>query len=391
MNIAIVSLGSVSEDTGGRNYLVNFTKALARLNDKLEKKHRVDFFLSPNQQQILAPFLNEQFRVVEVPPASSSSAMKVVSEQLVAPFFIAQSHADVVYFPGNFVSLLSPKPTVVAIRSMLYYHHPEAVDSTRRTVRKLLTPPSAKRSRAIITPSQDIKNDVVNFVGIDEKKIHVVNHGVDTEMFQKNYVESERDAVFRKFGITRKFIVYASALWGYKNQDKLILATDKLIRERGLDIQVVIAGKGIGVQNAYESKLHRLVNEKKLNERVLFTGFLPHEELKYLYKYAEVFAYPSGYESFGNPLFEAWAAGVPVVCANVHSFPEMTENGKCALMVNPLNVDDLTDALHKAIIDDSTRKRLIDAGAARVSGFSWDKAARETLTVLDSVIEKPNR
>ncbi|RFM25554.1 MAG: glycosyltransferase, partial [Candidatus Thermochlorobacter aerophilum] len=95
---------------------------------------------------------------------------------------------------------------------------------------------------------------------------------------------------------------------------------------------------------------------------MIFTGQLSHAELKYFYKYAEVFAYPSGYESFGNPLFEAWAAGVPVVCANVHSFPEMTQNGKCAVMVNPRNVDELAGALYRVITDSDLKKHLIEAG-----------------------------
>ncbi|MFN3345062.1 MAG: glycosyltransferase family 4 protein [Chloroherpetonaceae bacterium] len=385
-HIGIVLLGNISEDTGGRNYFINFTKALSRS----ESQHRFTMFLNPNQKHVIEPFLSEKLSVVEIPPKSKSSVAKVISEQLIAPFYLAKHEVDVAYFPGNFVSLLSPVPTVVAIRSMLYYHHPQVIDKSRLIVRRLLTPPSAKMARAIITPSQDIKNDVVNFVRIRESKIRVVNHGVDTELFQKNYVESEREAVFKKFGITKKFLLYASALWEYKNQDKLILALKNLL-ERGHDLQLVIAGKGINVFEKYEAKLHQLVEQNGLKERVIFAGLVPHQELKYLYKYAEVFAYPSSYESFGNPLFEAWAAGVPVVCANVHSFPEMTENGKCAVMVNPLNVDEITDALHRVLTDSTLKQKLIEAGRTRVASFSWEKCVRETLAVIEEVISQRSR
>ena len=385
-HIGIVMLGNISEDTGGRNYFINFTKALSRS----ESQHRFTMFLNPNQKQVIEPFLSERLSVVEIPPKSKSSVAKVISEQLIAPFYLAKHEVDVAYFPGNFVSLLSPVPTVVAIRSMLYYHYPDVVDKPRLIVRRLLTPPSAKMARAIITPSQDIKNDVVNFVRIRESKIRVVNHGVDTELFQKNYVDSERDAVFKKFGITKKFLLYASALWEYKNQDKLILALKNLL-ERGHDLQLVIAGKGINMFEKYEARLHQLVEQNGLKERVIFAGLVPHQELKYLYKYAEVFAYPSSYESFGNPLFEAWAAGVPVVCANVHSFPEMTENGKCAVMINPLNVDEMTDALHRVLTDSTLKQKLIEAGRTRVASFSWEKCVRETLAVIEEVISQRSR
>jgi glycosyltransferase involved in cell wall biosynthesis len=381
LHIGIVSLGNISEDTGGRNYLVNFTKAIGQL----DVAHRFAVFLSPNQKHLIEKFLTERFSIVEVPPKSDHSAAKVISEQLLLPFYLSRSGVDVAYFPGNFVSLLSPVPTVVAIRSMLYYHYPTAIDKTRLFVRRLLTPPSAQTARAIITPSQDIKKDVINFIGVNERKIQVVNHGVDTEMFQKNYAEQERQAVFEKFGITKKFILYASALWEYKNQDKLILSLKNLIETDGRDLQLVIAGKGINSFEAYEGYLRNLAATLNLNERVIFTGQAPHQELKYLYKYAEVFAYPSGYESFGNPLFEAWAAGVPVVCSNVHSFPEMTLNGKCALMVNPKSVDELTDALRRVLTDAALRERLIHSGLQRVSEFSWQKAARQTLSIIETV------
>ncbi|MGQ9804975.1 MAG: glycosyltransferase family 4 protein [Chlorobiales bacterium] len=386
-HIGIVLLGNISEDTGGRNYFINFTKALRRG----ESKHRFTLFLNPNQKHIIEPFLSEKITVVEVPPNSKSSVAKVFSEQVILPFYLAKHHIDIAYFPGNFVSLFSPVPTVVAIRSMLYYHYPQVIDKARLIVRRTLTPPSARIARAIITPSQDIKNDVVNFIGIHERKIHVVNHGVDTELFQKNYVESERAAVFNKFGITKKFILYASALWEYKNQDKLILALANLLETHQHDLQLVIAGKGINMFEKYEAKLHQLVAQKGLKERVIFAGLVPHQELKYLYKYAEVFAYPSSYESFGNPLFEAWAAGVPVVCANVHSFPEMTENGKCAVMINPLDVTEMTESLHRVLTDSALREKLIEAGRRRVASFSWEKCVRETLEVIEQAVSQRAR
>jgi glycosyltransferase involved in cell wall biosynthesis len=72
------------------------------------------------------------------------------------------------------------------------------------------------------------------------------------------------------------------------------------------------------------------------------------------------------------------------VCANVHSFPEMTQNGKCAVMVNPRNVDELADALYRVLKDSNLKKHLIEAGKARVASFSWEKCARQTLAVLSA-------
>ncbi|MDX2130217.1 MAG: glycosyltransferase family 1 protein [Chloroherpetonaceae bacterium] len=388
MHIAFVLLGNVSQDTGGRNYLINFIKAAATLNREEKWGHRFTLYLSPKQRHLIDSVLTDDFTVVEVPFSYSNALLKVFAEQVLMPFYLLVSNADIAYFPGNFITLFSPKSNAVAIRSMLYYHYPEAIDKARLYFRKFLTPPSAKLSQIIITPSEDIKNDVVNFLGIDASKIKVINHGVDTEMFQKNYHDEERESVFMKYGINKPFITYASALWRYKNQDKLILAFERLLKEKGLDYQLLIVGKGLATADAYEIELRELVKSRGLEGRVIFTGQLSHSELKYLYKYARVFAYPSGYESFGNPLFEAWASGVPVVSANVHSFPEMTENGACALMMNPRDVDAIFNALYEASTNEATRQRLIENGAQRVAGFSWKKCVRETIKSIESLIAK---
>ncbi|MBC8042990.1 MAG: glycosyltransferase family 4 protein [Rhizobacter sp.] len=381
MNIGFVQLGEVSKDSGGRNYFINFVAAFAAFNREHHYPHRLKIFITAGEAFLIEKFLGEHITVVSVPFSGGTSAAKVFGEQVVLPVQLLFSGLDVVYFPGNFASLLSPKPTVVAIRSMLYYHYPEAVARSRRIFRGLLTPPSAKRSQAIITPSQDIKNDVVKFVGTRAAKIFVVPHGINKEMFQTDYAEAKRAAVMQKFGITKRFILYASALWRYKNQDKLILAFAELLKH-GFDGQLVIAGQGINAFETYAAELSQLVSELHLEGKVIFTGHLPHEELKYLYKYAALFAYPSGYESFGNPLFEAWAAGTPVVCANVHSFPEITLNGSCALMCDPTDVAALTSAMQQMLTDEALRNKFIDAGLRRIESVSWQKCVAETLTVL---------
>jgi glycosyltransferase involved in cell wall biosynthesis len=384
MNIGIVSLGAISKDTGGKNYVINFAKAVKKINLLGFIGHQITFYMSKGERFVLEPYLDASMHVVEIPFTSKTSFHKVFGEQVMMPFYEIASPCDVFYFPGNFVTLLAAKPTVVAIRSMLYYHYPEAIDGLRRMIRRTLTPPSAKLSRRIIAPSEDIKNDIVNFVKIPREKISVIHHGVDTEMFQTNYDDGEKQKIFEKFGIRKKFIAYVSALWRYKNQDKLISALNTLTEKFGLDYQLVIVGKGLNMLGGYEAELYALVKKLQLEDRVVFTGQLSHQELKYFYKYAEVFVYPSSIESFGNPLFEAWAAGVPVVCSNVHAFPEMTLDGTCALMVNPLDPEAIAEAVAKIATDERFRNNIVVRGHERIKNFSWEKCVKETLAVLEA-------
>ena len=119
-----------------------------------------------------------------MPNSKRTPLHKVFGEQVKLPSLIRASKVDVMYFPGNFASYACPVPYVLNIRAVPhYYGDAYGVDRTRRIMRKLLMPFSAKRAAKIITPSEDIKKDVVRFVGVAPDKIEVIAHGVDTSLF----------------------------------------------------------------------------------------------------------------------------------------------------------------------------------------------------------------
>ena len=111
--------------------------------------------------------------------------------------------------------------------------------------------------------------------------------------------------------------------------------------------------------------------------------FVPDEELPLLYKCAICFVLPSLYEGFGLPILEAMKYGCPVITSNVSSMPEA--GGDAALYVDPLDVDDITDKLKKIAGNQKLRGELIEKGIKQASKFSWEKTAKETLTVLEEV------
>lgn len=246
-----------------------------------------------------------------------------------------------------------------------------------------MTPPSARRARYIICPSDDIRRDVIRFIGVPADRVRVVNHGVDVSLFQQEDAASRTDEVLKTLGIQLPFMMYVSALWEYKNQDKLILAFHRLVKE-GLPHRLLLVGKGLNASQAYEQKLQTMIKQLGLQDRVVLPGFLPHSVLRYLYRACDVFLFPSSYESFGNPLFEAMASDVPIVAANVHSFPEMA--GDAALLVDPDDISHLTESIRRAVSDQLLRQDLIQAGRRRVALFSWTKCTDETLATFNSAL-----
>jgi glycosyltransferase involved in cell wall biosynthesis len=125
--------------------------------------------------------------------------------------------------------------------------------------------------------------------------------------------------------------------------------------------------------------LFGLVERLGLGELVVFPGYVPPSDLVALYSAADLFVYPSRYEGFGFPPLEAMGCGAPVITSDSSSLPEVT--GDAALHVDPNDNDALTAAMLRVLSDDSLREELRHKGQQRARHFSWDRCARQTLTV----------
>ena len=121
-----------------------------------------------------------------------------------------------------------------------------------------------------------------------------------------------------------------------------------------------------------------------MGKDIIFTGYVPDEELSLFYRAADVFVYPSLYEGFGLPVLEAMAAGCPVVTSNASSLKEVA--GDAGILVDPHSIEDIGQAILDVVCQRELREDLIKKGLIRAKEFSWDKAASDVYTVLTNVI-----
>lgn len=381
MRIGIASLGRVAEDTGGKNYLVHFLNQLSHR----ESRHTFVLFLSEGERESLQ--LDEQpwLRIVTIPGTKRTPLHKVIGEQVRLPLAIRREKIDILYGPGNFVPIVSRVPRVVNIRATAHFFGSSyGIHGVRRFVRKLLMPASARAATAIIAPSEDIKRDVIRFCRVDGKKVSVIPHGVDTDLFSPALRGSaEFTETLDRFGLTSDpYLLYVSALWEYKNHERLLRAHALLLRDHP-ELRLVIAGLGTGTDPKHVARLHGLPKELGSAERVTFTGAQPQSVLRYLYAGARALVFPSLYESFGNPIFEAWASGVPVITSNVHSFPEIVADA--GLLFDPTDVRNMADTIDRVLADEALGRRLVDRGFERVKKFSWEACVGRTLSLIERV------
>ncbi|HEY3876417.1 MAG TPA: glycosyltransferase family 1 protein [Candidatus Kapabacteria bacterium] len=388
MKIGIAAIGKLSEDTGGKNYIVHFLRTIVGLHSQ----HRFVLFVSEGEAEKLGIEESRFLRIVEVKHSSRTPLHKVFAEQFTLAVAIVREKIDLMYYPGNFVSLFSDVPAVVNIRSMAHAYAHYGVNGVRRLIRTVLMAPSARKAKAIIVPSEDIKRDVTRFTHAKSSKITVIPHGVDLALFdgEQNRAEEKGNAVLERYGLhSGNYLLYVSALWRYKRQDQLLRAHAMVVKEGYPNLKLVLAGKGTGTDPKYLEEIHALPRSLGTESLVVFTGGLPQSDLRYLYAHARAFVFPSSYESFGNPIFETWASGVPIAVSNVHSFPEIA--GDAALFFDPNNIEEIKEKISSLLMNESLRADLIEKGRVRAQTFTWESTVKRTLLLLETVYSNVTR
>jgi glycosyltransferase involved in cell wall biosynthesis len=163
-----------------------------------------------------------------------------------------------------------------------------------------------------------------------------------------------------------------------KNLPRLVEAFGQLKRE-GIDGSLVLVGK----PDWRSVELFNTVRNLNLESEVRFLGYVPGEDLPYLYNAASVFVFPSIFEGFGLPVLESMACGTPTITSCGSSLEEIA--GDAALLVDPFSVASIRDAMRRLFCDPDLRHRLRESGLARAAQFSYKEAARQTILAYESI------
>jgi glycosyltransferase involved in cell wall biosynthesis len=183
--------------------------------------------------------------------------------------------------------------------------------------------------------------------------------------------------LWQRLGIRSPYVLAFSSQSPHKNVAGLLRAFAKLDLDR--PIQLVL----VGYEPERGQSLRSLVTAVGVESSVVFTGYLPDDELHMLLKKATAFAFPSFYEGFGIPVLEAMGAGIPVVSSNVASLPEVV--GKAGILFDPSDIDAMASALRTVLSETSFRKALVAEGFHQAARFTWRETATRTLEIYEKV------
>ncbi len=359
------SRATTAEKTGTENYSWNLIKALA----KIEKKNHYILYFNKVPQFLEIGGPNFSARVIKAPRMWTQG--RLAFECLINP-------PDVLFVPAHTIPVIRRPSlkTVVTIHDLgaeflpVYHRFPQ------KFYLNWSTSYVAKHATHLLAVSKSTKKDLMKQFGVEEKRVSVVHEGIDTEVFSKRNAK-EVEITKQKYGLNRRYILFVGTIQPRKNLVGLIQAFSKA-KLRNTDL-VLAGGRGWLDSDIYPSP-----EKQGIENRVKFLGFIPDEDLPALYSGAAAFTFPSLYEGFGLPILEAFACEVPVLTSKGGATEEIA--GGAALLINPKNVDDISDGLRKVVEDHTLRASLIKKGQERVGQFSWEKTAIETLKVLEKVV-----
>jgi glycosyltransferase involved in cell wall biosynthesis len=239
-----------------------------------------------------------------------------------------------------------------------------------------------RRAACIMAVSETTRQDLARIFQLRPEKIQVIYNAID-ERFQSGHAnDADRAFIAERYQVNYPFILYAGNIQPHKNLLRVIESfsalKSRLAKEGEYpDLKLIIIGDDL----SSHPDLRRAVIRSGMQQDVRFLGFVPIEALRIFYDVAKVFLFPSLYEGFGLPPLEAMSLGTPVVTSNVSSLPEVV--GDAAVLVNPENVFEISNAVYRVLIDQPLREDLKRRGYQRAARYSWDESARRILQVYE--------
>jgi len=250
---------------------------------------------------------------------------------------------------------------------------------------KFLLARSAKSSAAIITVSENSRQDIIRICGVPESRVHVVYEGYNRALFNSVPPESASlEQLLARLGMRQPYILHHGAIQPRKNLPRLIAAYRRVLaRNSRLDCDLVLAGP---LAWQHEETLNAAQDHNAGKGKVGLTGALNERDLSLLVRGALLEVIPSLYEGFCLPMVEAMASGVPTIAANSSCLPEIS--GGVLRYFNPDSINDIALCMETVLLSRDLQAELVQRGRERAQKFSWDLCAQETLSVVAQVAHR---
>ena len=280
--------------------------------------------------------------------------------------FLKKYNPDVFLSMDGFLSLTSSVKQVPVIYDLNFEHYPKDLKFRNRIYYRTFFKRFAKKATRIATISEYSKEDIINRYKIDANKIDNVSCGI-----KEKFVPLSSDDILEtqnKYSNGSQYFFFVGSMHPRKNIKRLIQAFEIFKKEITTTAKLVLSGPVWD-----DSDVKTVLDDHIFKKDIIFTGRVSDDELKNLLGSATALCFVPTFEGFGLPIVEAFQAGVPVICSNVTSMPEVA--GNAAILVDPFNIKSISEAMRQMYFNEEVRKEFVMRGHQRKNLFSWDKTA----------------
>ncbi|MDP3970266.1 MAG: glycosyltransferase family 1 protein [bacterium] len=364
------------------------SKGLGRYTQKL-----IEHLLSIDTEHTYVIFLQEEayddweYKRDNVEIVKAPYPWYSLTEQLLMPLLIYKQKVNLMHFPHFNVPLLYRGPFIVTIHDLIISRFPTSRATTLGPLTYKLKQfgynrvisHAAHRAKKIITVSDYSKKDIIDFFHIKKEMISITYEAVDG-FNHADLSDEDVKKILIKNKISKPYLLYIGNAYPHKNLEVLLKMMSQLKKEGRQSFKLVFVGK----EDYFYLNIQQEAWALDVDDQIIFTGFVPDNELAALYKGSFAYIFPSKYEGFGLPPLEAMYYGTPVISSNSSCLPEVL--GDAALY---FDFDDVSGIINQIFsLEESSRLReeLIINGRKQIKRYSWRKMAKQTIKIYESVL-----
>lgn len=303
-------------------------------------------------------------------------------EQLRLPKLVKAKDLDLLHCTANTAPLYTTVPLVLTLHDIIYLEQVDfkgtAYQNLGNLYRRFVVPKIVKKCNLILTVSEFEKNNILDKLSLPAEKVQVLYNGVSAQ-FNNTYSPQQVEEFRQRYQLPLQYILFLGNTAPKKNTLNVIKAYVDFCLSQKNDIPLVL----LDYKKELVVKLLEELKQPQLIHRFLFPGYVPHHEMPLMYNAATLFLYPSLRESFGLPILEGMACGVPVLTSTTSSMPEIA--GDAALLVDPFNYQEISNGIKRLMDNEGLRSGYKEKGLERVKQFTWKASAEKLLGIYEEL------
>ena len=351
---------------------------------QIDTENEYVIFVKPDEDNKCIPEA-KNFKIVEL-----SGGFYPIWEQFLLPKAAEAAGCDILHCTSNTAPIRCKVPVITIIHDIIYLERLNLLKKGAtlyqkfgNLYRRLIVPTVARTSKAVVTVSNYEKERIKNFLGLTNE-LYAIYNGVG-EHFK---VIEDKDVLLAariKYNLPERFLFFLGNTDPKKNTPNVLRAFAEINRKSDIAYKLVMLDFD---ENALLAILKN-IGCTEIRKDIVMTGYVPNAELPAIINQCKVFLYPSLRESFGIPILEGMACGVPVITSNTSSMPEVA--GNAAAIVDPAKPKEIANAIEKILSDEEYRLVLCEKGVERAKMFSWRNMASAYLDLYKHIVSETKK